>query len=83
MNRACQVHTTGLHLPDRVHDLGRAAALRSSEDDLGAPHVLLRRVAIRDDRLERRRSSDVTFTVIPALDNESLNCFGRFGNRPK
>jgi hypothetical protein len=24
----------------------------------------------------------VTSTTIPALINESVNCFGRFGNRP-
>ena len=31
----------------------------------------------------RRRSTDVTFTILlSALMQESLNCFGQFGNRP-
>jgi len=50
-------------------------------DDMGAPHMLLR--ALRsDDRLK------TAAVVARDVDNnscshaESLNCFGRFGNRP-
>src|SRR4029079_14110764 len=46
MKRACQRHPTGLALPDRAHDLGRAAAVGRCKDDFGAPDMLLRRVAI-------------------------------------
>src|SRR5437660_9538193 len=47
MNRACQVHTNGFCLARPPHDLGGTAAVVGGEDDLGAPHVLLRRTAIR------------------------------------
>jgi hypothetical protein len=53
-----------------------------AKDNLGAPHVLLRRAAIRNDRLnpETICSRDVDDNC--RSHNESLNCFGRFGNRP-
>jgi hypothetical protein len=35
-----------------AHDLGRAAAFRSGEDDFGAPNVLLRRVAVAHNGLK-------------------------------
>jgi hypothetical protein len=52
MNRACQVHTTGLARPDRRMISAVAAAIGCGKDDLGAPHMLLGRAAIRDDRLK-------------------------------
>lgn len=45
MKRACHGPTTGFDLPDR-RDLGGAAAIGRGEDDIGSPHMLLRRVAI-------------------------------------
>jgi hypothetical protein len=44
--------------------------------------MLLRRTAIRDDRLESTaiRSGDSHDNA--CSHKESLNCFGRFGNRP-
>ena len=35
-----------------AHDLRGAAAVGGGQDDVGAPHMLLRRAAIRDDRLK-------------------------------
>src|SRR5712691_1738863 len=42
----------GLGLARTTHDRGGAAASGSGEDDIGTPHVLLRRAPIRDDRLK-------------------------------
>jgi hypothetical protein len=33
------------------HDLGRAAAVGGGKDDFGAPNMLLRRVAVADNRI--------------------------------
>jgi hypothetical protein len=71
-----------LRLARAAHDLGSAAAIGGGEDDVGAPHMLLRCPAVRHDRLKP--------TAVAARDGddnscshaESLNCFGRFGNRP-
>ena len=64
-----------------AHDLGGAAAVGRGENDVGAPHVLLRRAAVRDDRLKPMavRARDVDDNSCSHA--ESLNCFGRFGNR--
>src|SRR5674476_19491 len=71
-----------LGLARTTHDLGGAAAIGSGEDHIGTPHVLLRRTPIRDDRLKPTaiRSRDVDDNSCSHA--ESLNCFGRFGNRP-
>jgi hypothetical protein len=50
-----------------AHDLGGAAAVSRGEDDVGAPDVLLRRVAVRDDRLKSTAVGGLTFTIMPAL----------------
>ena len=73
-------HRLGLAGPPR--DLSRAAAISGGEDDFGPPNMLLRRVAIADNRLKltailRRNVHDNSCS-----HNESLNCFGDFGNRP-
>ena len=72
----------GLRFARSAHDLSGAAAVRRRENDGGAPHVLLRRAAIRDDRLKPMaiRSGDVHDNA--CSHDESLNCFGQFGNRP-
>jgi hypothetical protein len=54
MNRACQRHT--------LHRLGLAGSPRF----FGAPNMLLRRVAIADNRV-KLTAIGVTFTTIPAL----------------
>src|SRR5258705_6526658 len=71
-----------LRLARSPHDLGGAPAPRGGEDDLNAPHMLLRCAAIRDDRLKSTavRSGDVDDNS--CSHDESLNRFGRFVNRP-
>src|SRR4029453_15154287 len=64
------------------HDLSRPTAIGGRKDDFGAPDMLLRSAAIGDNRLKptaifRRNVHDNSCS-----HNESLNCFGRFGNRP-
>jgi len=82
MIRACHRQTTGFDLPGAAHDLSGTAALGRRQDDVGAPYMLLRRAAVRDDRLESTaiRSGDSHDNA--CSHKESLNCFGRFGNRP-
>ncbi len=64
------------------HDLGSATAIGGREDDLGTPNMLLWRAAVRDDSLKSTviRSGDIDDNS--CSHNESLNRFGRFGNRP-
>src|SRR6266496_2959569 len=81
MNRACQVHTTGF-LAGSAHDLGGTAAVCGGKDDLGPPHMFLRRAAIRDDRLKSTAVCPGDVDDNSCSHDESLNCFGRFGNRP-
>ena len=65
-----------------THDLGSAAAVGCGQNDVGAPHMLLRRAAVRNNRLKPMavRSRDVDGNS--CSHGQSLNCFGRFGNRP-
>src|SRR3954447_7628444 len=42
----------GLRFAGAAHDLSGTAALGRRQDDVGAPYMLLRRAAVRDDRLE-------------------------------
>ena len=64
-----------------AHDLGGAAAIGGGENYVSTPHVLLRRATVRDDRLKPMavRLRDVDDSSCSHA--ESLNCFGRFGNR--
>ena len=52
--------------PCRIAAFGRAAAIGRRQDDFGAPNMLLRRVAIADNRV-KLTAIGVTFTTIPAL----------------
>src|SRR6266498_3096443 len=65
--------------------LKRAAELtvRGGEDDFGAPHLLLRRAPIRNDRLKPTATCSRDVEDNSCSHPESLNCFGRFGNRPR
>src|ERR1700716_1993193 len=81
MKRACQRHTTGFGLPD-PRMLGRAAAVGRCKDDFGAPDMLLRRVAIGHNRLKPTAIVRRDLDRNSRSHHESLNCFGRFGNRP-
>jgi hypothetical protein len=82
MKRACQRHTTGLALPDRrmISDVPQPSAV--ARDDFGAPDMLLRRVAIGHNRFKPRTVARRDLDHNSCSHNESLNCFGRFGNRP-
>jgi len=73
-------HRLGFARP--AHDLGGPAAISGGKDDLGAPHMLLRRAAIRDDRLKPTAIHWSDVDDNSCSHEESLNCFGRFGNRP-
>jgi len=73
-------HRLGFARP--AHDLGGPAAISGGKDDLGAPHMLLRRAAIRDDRLKPTAIHWGDVDDNSCSHDESLNCFGRFGNRP-
>jgi hypothetical protein len=81
MNRSCQRHTTGLALPDRRMISPVAAARRRGEDDLGTPHVFLRRAAVSHDRLKSMAVGSRDVDDNSCSHAESLNCFGQFGNR--
>jgi hypothetical protein len=52
------------------------------KDNLGAPHVLLWCAAIRNDRLKPEAICSRGVDDNSCSHNESLDCFGRFGNRP-
>src|ERR1700737_720801 len=65
-----------------LHDLGSAAAVGGGKDNLGAPHVLLWCAAIRNDRLKPEAICSRDVDDNSCSHHESLNCFGRFGNRP-
>jgi hypothetical protein len=66
-SNACQRHTHHrLGLAESPRVLGRAAAIGRRQVDFGAPNMLLRRVAIADNRV-KRTAIGVTFTTIPAL----------------
>jgi hypothetical protein len=73
-------HRFGLARP--AHDLGGAAAVGGGKDDLGAPHVLLGRTAIQDDRLKATAVCSGDVDDNSCSHTQSLNCFGLFGNRP-
>ena len=71
-----------LRLTRTAHDLGSAAAVGGGKDNVGAPHVLLWRAAIRNDRLKPEAICSRDVDDNSCSHRESLNCFGRFGNRP-
>ena len=73
----------GLGLARPAHHLEGAAAVGRGQDDLGPPDMLLGRTAIRHDRLKPTAIFRRDVHDDPCSHPESLNCFGRFGNRPK
>src|SRR5262245_17294433 len=71
-----------LCLAGSPHDLGHAAPVGRGKGDFSAPDMLLRRVAIADNRLKppailRRDLHDNSCS-----HDESMNSFARFANRP-
>src|SRR6476660_4833019 len=72
----------GLRFAGAAHDLNGTAALGRRHYDVGAPYMLLRRAAVRDDRLESTAIRPGDSHDNACSHKESLNCFGRFGNRP-
>ena len=72
----------GLRFARSAHDLSGPAAIGRRKDDVGAPHVLLRRAAIRDDGLKSMAVRPGDAHDNSCSHDESLNCFARFGNRP-
>ena len=72
----------GLGSARAPHDLSCATAVGCGKNDLGSPHMLLRRAAIRDDRLKPMAVRPADLYDNSCSHAESLNCFGRFGNRP-
>ena len=81
MNRACHRHTTGLALPDRrmISAVPQPSALARM---ILAPNMLLRRVAVTDNRLKLTAISRRDVDDNSCSHDESLNCSGQFGNRP-
>jgi len=71
-----------LGLAGSAHDLGRAAAVGHCKDGFGAPDMLLQRVAIGHNRLKPTAIVRRDLDRNSRSHHESLNCFGRFGNRP-
>ena len=69
----------GLRFARSAHNLGGAEAIGCGKDDVGAPHMLLRCAAIRNDRLKTApiRARDVNDNS--CSHNESLNCSAVLG----
>ena len=81
MNRACHRHTTGLALPDR-----RMISAVPQPSAVGRM-ILARQTcfcgALRsDNRLKPTAISQRDVDDNSCSHDESLNCFGQFGNRP-
>jgi hypothetical protein len=72
----------GLGFARAAHDLGGATAVGRGKNDVGTPHMLLRRAAIRNDRLKSMPVSPGDLYNNSCSHAESLNCFDRFGNPP-
>ena len=80
MNRACHRHTTGLALRTRRMISAVPQPSAGGKDDFGAPNMLLRRVAVTDNRLKPTAISRHDVDDNSCSHDESLNCFGQFGN---
>jgi hypothetical protein len=81
MNRACQPNDR-LCLAGSPHDLGRAAPVSRGKDDFSAPDMLLRRIAVADNRLKPTAILRRDLHDNSCSHEESMNSFARFGNRP-
>jgi hypothetical protein len=64
-------------------DLGRAAAFGGGKDDFGAPNMLLRHVAVTDNRLKPTAISRSDVDDNSCSHDESLNCFGQIWESPE
>jgi hypothetical protein len=72
----------GLRFARSAHDLSGAAAVSRGKDDVGAPDVLLRGAAIRDDCLKPMTIRSGNVHDNSCSHDKSLHCFGQLGNRP-
>ena len=82
MNRACQRQTYHrLGLAGSPHDLGRAVAIGRRQDDVGAPHILLRRAPVCDNRLKPTAVASRDVNDDSCSHPKSMNYLRRFGNR--
>ena len=70
----------GLRLARAAHNLGSATTVGSGEDNIGAPHMFLRRAAVPDNRLKAAAIGGCHRHDNSCSHAESLNCFERFGN---
>jgi hypothetical protein len=71
-----------LRLAGSSHELSRPAPVGGGKDDFGALDMFLRSAAIEDDRLKTTAIFPCDVHRYSCSHNESLDCFGRFGNRP-
>ena len=69
-----------LRLARAAHNLGSATTVGSGEDNIGAPHMFLRRAAVPDNRLKAAAIGGCHRHDNSCSHAESLNCFERFGN---
>jgi len=72
----------GLALPDRHMISAVPQPSAGGQDNLGAPHMLLWGAAVRDDRFKATAICSRDVHDNSCSHAESLNRFGRFGNRP-
>jgi hypothetical protein len=66
----------GLGFARAAHDLGGATAVGCGKNDVGPPHMLLSRAAIRDDRLKPMAVRQGDLYDYSCSHAESLNRFG-------
>ena len=82
-------HKAGLPCPNHrfrfagpAHDFGRAATIGRRQDDIGAPHMLLRRAPICDNRLKPTAVASRDVNDNSCSHTKSMDHLRRFGNRP-
>src|SRR5882672_2955396 len=80
IKRACHAHTTGFDLPDRrmISVVPQPSAV---QDDVGAPHILLRRAPVCDNRLKPTAVASRDVNDDSCSHPKSMNYLRRFGNR--
>ena len=82
MKRSCQRQITGLALPERRITSKVPQPSAVARMIWARQTCFCGRTAIRDDRLKPMAIFRRDVDDYPCSHAESLNCFGRFGNRP-